>query len=120
MPSFGERLRSLRIERDMTQEELASEFNLHKTRISQYELDKRQADDDMKKKLANFFEVSIDYLIGNSDIREPAEKIINKNKDNEYTIALHRNDGYDENLPEEARKEIDNFIEFIKQKYSKK
>ena len=50
MPSFGERLRQLRIEKNLTQEELANYFGLHKTRISQYELNKRQADDEMKKK----------------------------------------------------------------------
>lgn len=40
--------------------------------------------------------------------------------DSEYTIALHDNRGYDEELPEEARKEIDDFIEFVRQKYGKK
>lgn len=120
MPSFGERLRGLRHERDITQEQLAAEFGLHKTRISQYELDKRQADDDMKIKFANYFNVSVDYLIGKSDIREAAEKILERHNDSEYTIALHDNRGYDEELPEEARKEINDFIEFVKHKYGKK
>lgn len=45
---------------------------------------------------------------------------IPSSSDSEYTVALHNNNGYDEELPEEARKEIDNFIEFVKQKYGKK
>lgn len=69
MPTFGERLKHLRLENNLTQEELASKFGLHKTRISQYELNKRQADDDMKKKLAKYFNVSLDYIMGNSDIK---------------------------------------------------
>lgn len=114
MTTFGERLRQLRIEKDLTQEELANHFGLHKTRISQYELNKRQADDDLKKKFSDYFNVSIDYLLCNSDIRESAEQLL-KNK--KSTIALHNSNGLDEELPEEARREIENFIEFIKQKY---
>lgn len=111
MPSFGERLRQLRIEKNLTQEELANYFGLHKTRISQYELNKRQADDEMKKKLALYFNVSLDWLLGLTDIR-------NYTDDPNITIALHSNTDYDE-LPDEAKKEIDNFIEFVKQKYKK-
>ena len=115
MPSFGERLRNLRLEKGMTQEEVASCFGLHKTRISQYELNKRQADDEMKKKLAEFFNVSFDYLMGISDIKESADEILNQK---EQTIALHSDYEYDE-LPKEAKDEINNFIEFVKQKYKK-
>lgn len=115
MPTFGERLRNLRLEKGMTQEELASSFNLHKTRISQYELNKRQADDDMKKKLADFFNVSLDYLMGSTDIKESADSIL---RSSDITIALHSNHDYDE-LPDEARQEIANFIEYIKIKYKK-
>ncbi|MDU6040313.1 helix-turn-helix domain-containing protein [Clostridium butyricum] len=111
MPSFGERLRQLRIEKNLTQEELANYFGLHKTRISQYELNKRQADDEMKKKLALYFNVSLDWLLGLTDIR-------NYTDDPNITIALHSNTDYDE-LPDEAKKEINNFIEFVKQKYKK-
>ncbi len=73
MASFGDRLRELRLERNLTQEELAANFGLHKTRISQYELNKRQADDEMKKKIAQFFNVSLDWLMGLTDIRNYVE-----------------------------------------------
>lgn len=111
MPSFGERLRELRTEKNLTQEELAKHFGLHKTRISQYELNKRQADDEMKKKLAKYFNVSLDWLMGLTDVR-------NYTEDKANTIALHSDTDYD-NLPQEAKDEINNFIEFVKQKYKK-
>lgn len=111
MPSFGQRLRQLRIEKNLTQEELANNFGLHKTRISQYELNKRQADDEMKKKFARFFNVSLDWLMGLTDVR-------NYTEDPDKTIALHSDTDYDE-LPKEAKDEINNFIEYIKQKYKK-
>lgn len=112
MPSFGERLRELRIEKDLTQEELANYFGLHKTRISQYELNKRQADDEMKKKFAKYFNVSLDWLMGLTDIR-------NYTEDSSITIALHSDKDYDD-LPKEALDEINNFVEYIKQKYKNK
>ena len=112
MSSFGERLRELRIENNLTQEELASHFGLHKTRISQYELNKRQADDEMKKKFALYFNVSLDWLLGLSDIR-------NYTDDSNITIALNSDRDYDD-LPDEAIKEINNFIDYVKEKYKDK
>lgn len=114
MNTFGDRLRQLRIDKELTQEELANQFGLHKTRISQYELNKRQADDELKKKFAEYFDVSVDYLIGNTDIKESAEKLL---KDKSTTIALHNDNGIDDELPEEARREIEDFIEYVKHKY---
>ena len=111
MSSFGERLRELRIENNLTQEELASHFGLHKTRISQYELNKRQADDEMKKKFALYFNVSLDWLLGLSDIR-------NYTDDSNITIALNSDKDYDD-LPDEAIKEINNFIDKIRSVSSK-
>lgn len=82
MPTFGERLKLLRSERNLTQEELGQHFKMKKSRISQYELNKRQADDELKKSFADYFNVSLDYLLGYSDIRNPydkSEKIVKSN-----------------------------------------
>lgn len=111
MNTFGDRLRQLRINK-----ELANQFGLHKTRISQYELNKRQADDELKKKFAEYFDVSVDYLIGNTEIKESADKLL---KYKSVTIALHNKNGIDDELPDEAKKEIKDFIEYIKHKYKK-
>ena len=116
MNTFCDRLRQLRINKELTQEELANQFGLHKTRISQYELNKRQADDELKKKFAKYFDVSVDYLIGNTDIKESAEKLL---EDKSTPIALHNKNGIDDELPEEAKKEIEDFIEYVKHKYKK-
>ena len=120
MATLKDRLKNLRNEKGLNQEDFGKIFGLVKSTISMYENGHSTPDDELKKKFAKFFDVSLDYLMGESDIKEPAEKLLEKNKDNEYTIALHNNNGYDEELPEEARKEIDNFIEFVKQKYGKK
>ena len=111
-----DRLRELRLERNLLQKDIASLLNITTSAYGYYEQGKRVPDSDTVKKLANFFEVSLDYLLGNSDIRESAETFLNENKDT--TIALHSDTPY-EDLPDAARDEINNFIEYVRQKYKK-
>lgn len=113
--NLGERLKELRIEKKMSQTELAKQFNIARSTLSQYESNQRTPSDDIKLQFAKFFNVSLDYLIGKSNIKESADNILDSN---EYTIALHSEYDYDD-LPNEAKKEIENFIEYIKNKYKK-
>lgn len=69
--AFGNRLRELRLERKMTQEDLAKIAKVARATIGRYETDERFPDQEVLKKLANFFEVSIDWLLGETDIRYP-------------------------------------------------
>lgn len=55
MQSLGQRLKKLRVENNLTQEELATYLGLQKIQISQYELDKRKVDDEIKKKVCSIF-----------------------------------------------------------------
>lgn len=72
---FGDRLRELRTERELTQEELAKVFNTGKASISHYESNRRLPDAITIEKFADFFGVSLDYMMGKSDIRNPYENI---------------------------------------------
>ena len=67
---FPKRLKELRTEKDISQEELGSMLNLSKSTISLYESGKRESDFNTLNKIAQYFNVSTDYLLGNSDIRE--------------------------------------------------
>lgn len=74
MPSLGSRLKELREKKNIKQKDLAERFNLTKTAISLYENDKRSPDQALLKELAKFFDVSVDYLLGVSDIQNyPSE-----------------------------------------------
>ena len=53
---------------------MAKEVNMTQQRISAYEKGKREPDIETIKQLADYFNVSTDYLLGKSDIRNP-EKI---------------------------------------------
>jgi len=67
--TFGKRLSMLRNEKNMTQQDLANSLNITRGSIGMYETDTRTPDADMLKRIANFFNVSIDYLLCNTDFR---------------------------------------------------
>ncbi|WP_300347599.1 helix-turn-helix transcriptional regulator [Clostridium sp.] len=116
MANLSTRIRELRTEKKITQSELGNILDVGKTTISMYENGNSTPDDELKKKLSIFFNVSLDYLMGTSDIKESAEQLL---KDKSMTLALHNSNGIDDELPDEARKEIEDFIEYVKHKYKK-
>ncbi|WP_368490226.1 helix-turn-helix domain-containing protein [Clostridium sp. BJN0013] len=123
---FGARLKLLRKEKGLTQKELAQKLNMQNTAISKYELNQRKPDTETLLEIANFFNVSVDYLLGNSDDRTTLnpkentsyEKISELVKENEIkTLAAHF-DG--EDITDDDVEDIKNFIEFVIQKRKKK
>lgn len=113
---LSERLKILRQEKNVLQKDIANYLNISASAYGFYEQGKRTPDANIIKKLADYFNVSVDYLIGKTNIKESADDILNNEN---YTIALHSDHDYDE-LPDEARQEIANFIEYIKNKYKDK
>lgn len=69
MATFGERFKELRIEKKLTQDKLAEKFFIQKSSISKYENNVHIPEIDILQKFADFFGVSIDYLLGRSDYR---------------------------------------------------
>jgi len=72
---LGERLALLRKEKGLTQEELAQALNITRSALSLYEIGKRDPDTETLRKIAEFFNVTVDFLLGRTDIRNPEEKI---------------------------------------------
>lgn len=81
MGIIGERIRRLRREKDISQEQLGKMLNVGKTTISNYETGYSSPDNETLKKLAEIFDCTTDYLLGLSDIRNPADEIANAVKD---------------------------------------
>ena len=63
-----ENLKKLRIEKGLSQQKLASYINISQQSVYKYENDISEPDISTLKNLADFFETSIDYLVGNTDI----------------------------------------------------
>jgi len=113
LSSFGNRFKRLRIDKKMTQDELAEDFNnkfdysFTKATISQYENDRRIPEVSALLKFADYFNVSLDYLLcndifriqelesdyniksdqGGIDIEEIFSILINLNKDNKLLLS---------------------------------
>lgn len=67
---IGERIAQLRKSRSMSQFQLAKTLNIATSTLGMYETNKRKPNMEMLEKLADFFGVSIDYLLG----REASDK----------------------------------------------
>ena len=82
MQNFSNRLISLRKERGLTQEDLARLIHKKRSTVSGYETEGKEPDLDTVCWLANYFDVSTDYLLGYSDERNHVEQVFFNDKVN--------------------------------------
>ena len=74
------RIKILREELNMTQQELADKLDGAKSTVAMYEKGDRKPSMEVLLKLSEIFDCSIDYILGKSDIRNPV--IIDEDKIN--------------------------------------
>ena len=67
MPTFGQRLKELRLQKSLTQKDVADYLKITVTAYQNYEYDKREMGITSLTTLSHYFNVSVDYLIGLSD-----------------------------------------------------
>ncbi len=65
---LGKRLKELRSSRKLTQTEIAEKLGITRGTYAHYEIDKRQPDYETLKKIAKYYDVNTDYLLGLTDI----------------------------------------------------
>lgn len=99
MATFSKRLRKLRKERGLTLDQLANKLGTTKSTLSRYETGKREPKLDLVNELANFFDVSVDYILGRTDIKNPdidipdgVRELLSK-EENEFIIDLLNKEG---------------------------
>ncbi|GGH46241.1 transcriptional regulator [Paenibacillus silvae] len=73
MKSFGERLSYLRNKKGLSQEELAKVFKIGKSTLGMYETNKREPKHDMTARIAEYFNVSIDWLTTGKNEKSESE-----------------------------------------------
>lgn len=103
----GNRIKQLREEKGLKQEELAKVLSVAPSTIGMYERDEREPNDSITLKLAEYFEVSTDYLLGKTDIR---------NIEQEFNFAYHKET---EGLSEDEIKEALEFYKMVKNRKNK-
>ena len=100
------RLRELRLEKGLLQSDISKIINKGERTVGFYETGERDMGTETLSILSNFFNVSIDYLLGKSDIRNP-EEIKN--------IPHANNGGLDtEGLDDEDLLELQKQVDYIK------
>lgn len=65
MKALAKNLKILRIEKNLTQQKLAQELHVGEDAVSGWERNKQNPTLEMLVKIANYFDVSIDYLLDN-------------------------------------------------------
>ncbi|WP_274364323.1 helix-turn-helix domain-containing protein [Paenibacillus thermotolerans] len=117
MNTSGERISALREKLKLTQGELAKQLDITRASLSHYENNRRVPDYDTLRKFADFFNVSVDYLVGREEQPNQTTDAVVK----EFTESLELSDDKllekftltvdgRELTPEEARR----FIAFIR------
>lgn len=97
--SLGKRLKKLRDEQNLQATEIAKMLNIAKSTYSGYENDKSKPDYETLTQLAKYYSVSVDYLLGNTYVRNHTE-----------TLAFHTT----EDLTEEELEQIKQYIKFLR------
>lgn len=83
---FGERIKQLRLEHQWTQEYVCEKLNISSGALSRYETGMYEPKSlELVKDFAKLFDVSTDYLLGKSDVRNPEDKI-----KQEFEFAYHK------------------------------
>lgn len=72
------RLKELREDKDLYQKDIAKYLNMSQTGYSQYETETNDIPTDILKKIADYYETSIDYILYRTDERKPYPKSIIK------------------------------------------
>ncbi len=75
-----ERLKGLREDKDLLQKDIAKYLDVTQVAYSCYEIGRRQIPVDALIKLANYYNVSVDYILGLTDIRKPYPRSILENE----------------------------------------
>ena len=104
------RIKFLREESNMTQQELANKLDGAKSTVAMYENETRKPSMEVLLRLSEIFNCSIDYLLGKTDIRNPGKQI--DDVLNEAMIGMSKEDY--EALTETQKKQIRDFALFVK------
>jgi len=68
--TIGKRISQLRDKRGWTQEQLAASLGISRAALSHYEKNRREPDTETLTKIADLFRVTIDYLVGRTELPE--------------------------------------------------
>ena len=96
---FSDQLKRLRTNMDISQKKLAERLFVSQQTIAKWETDRATPNPDMLLKIAQFFDVTVDFLVGN------------KNELDDFQFAMY---GETQDLSDAQKQDILKFIRFVK------
>lgn len=108
--NMGERLRELRLRRKISQEEVAKHIGITRSAYSHYEINNRQPVYDTLIKLAAFFDVSLDYIIGGAQHTAPSDHSVAPDTREMLSLFQHMNQ-------EQRKKSLSLMSDLIRQEH---
>lgn len=119
---LGKRITSLRKKAHLTQEQMAAKLNITRSALSQYELGTRNPDYDLLIKIADFFDVSIDYLLRGEDHYKDKARELRNHTDVRFAAVDGRefSDSEKEEILADALRRIDGIEKIIEERFKKK
>ncbi|MBQ6380780.1 MAG: helix-turn-helix transcriptional regulator [Clostridia bacterium] len=110
---FFSRFQELSEEKGMSTSAVATQLGIPKTTVTYWRQNPAAAPKtEQLLKIAQFFHVSTDYLLGNTDIKNPPGDL---SAEEVAKVALF---GGAEDVSEQAWSEVEDFVKYIKQKYN--
>ena len=109
-------LKELRNAKGITQTDLAKHLGISTSAIGMYEQGRREPDNSTLVKIANFFHVSTDYLLGNDDTPPKVVPLIKENEFSEKEkermrkirqLAKHTQDYIDDTINREYAHQVE-------------
>lgn len=98
MSKFPERLRELRKEKNLLGKDFAQLMNVEPATVTNWETGRRFPKDDSLVKIADFFDCSVDYLLGRTDFKDA---VVYSGKIDDQTIEIEIDKNYSEKLTPE-------------------
>lgn len=77
MNNFGERLKALRVNANLTQSQLAAKLGISTSAVGMYEQNRREPDSSTIIKICSLFSVSTDYLLNGSKKSREVNDLVN-------------------------------------------
>lgn len=110
---MSNRLKELRQQNNLTLKELGKKVSMLDSTLSQYETEKRNPDNEVWEKLANFFNVSVSYIKGESYSKEDLIEIIHKLYFSNWYQYSGTSSGFDFNPSSHIENDIDLYIDTV-------
>lgn len=102
--NFSNRLRELRQTKNLSQNEIAEKYNIDRTTVGKWESNISTPNVEIIKDLAKYFNVTTDYLLGNSNIKQQTKK--DDNLEEEFPEGLKMLRRANKELTEEGKKKM--------------